>query len=98
MHPREYQSGDQKKTAWTKIGVLWLDDDGKKGSIELEYVPTTGVVQKDGTVRMGVRGMCFPPKERDAQHHTPAPTQHETAKANGYQPQAQQSFDDVPPF
>lgn len=95
MHPREYKVGDQKKTAWTKIGVLWLDDDGKKGSIELEYVPMTGVVQKDGSIRMGVRAMVFPPKERDA--NPQPPTQHEQAKANGYQPDpSQQSFDDTP--
>jgi hypothetical protein len=41
-HVREYQSGKEKKSFWTKIGSAWPHGDGEGFNIRLNLLPPDG--------------------------------------------------------
>ena len=39
---RDYKDGAEEKAAWTKIGAVWMHEDGKGCTLQLESVPLDG--------------------------------------------------------
>lgn len=76
----EYESGGQKKGRWKNVGALMEDDKGGQFIFLDRTFNPAGVPAKEGSESIILS--IFDVKQRDTQ-----PTAHETAKANGFQRQ-----------
>jgi hypothetical protein len=66
---REYESGGETKTAWTKVGVAFPNKSGNGYTLFLECLPLPG---PDGKCKLSL----FPPRPKEGeQRQQPAPRQ-----------------------
>lgn len=82
----EYQSGGQTKARWQNVGALMEDDKGGLFCMLDRSFNPAGVPYKEGSQSIIIS--FFDPKPRDQ-------SDHEKAKANGFQPQ-KEDLTDIP--
>ncbi len=90
VRPREYQSGNETKTAWDQHGVLIVD--GDKISIRLQSLP---LGEWNGWLNV------FPREEKDNNNERrggSSSEEHRRASGRGAAPAKQPDFDDDIPF
>jgi hypothetical protein len=80
------KQGNEKKR-YVTVGSVFSDDQGRM-SLKLDAVPCSP--EWSGWISF------YEPKQYDGQPARPAPTQHEQAKANAYQPHLDADGDEIP--